>query len=291
MDIILGLILFILFIILLLIIIILLCVTYILFTNKSFTSSSFPSIYIFNKNKETFTQDAVQDATQETVQDVVQDTIENVTIPVIQLDDIQQNEKLPILYDRPQVIKNFITPEDAEYIKNLVYSTGGFGISEVIGQYGIENIEKYRKSQTKWINKYNDEVVTKIITKACQLTGSNYDNCEELQVVRYEAGGFFREHNDNCCDETPSCIEFKERGGLRVLTILISLSDPSEFEGGETRFTEINYSYKGNKGDAVLFYNINENNECNPLATHGGEPLTSGEKWIANVWIRQEKFV
>jgi prolyl 4-hydroxylase len=199
-------------------------------------------------------------------------------------------QKLPKILDIPHVINGFITPEDAEYIKDLVNKTGGTSNSEVIGQYGKENIEKYRKSETKWLDKNSDPVVKKIINKACKLTGNHIDQCEELQVVKYGPGGFFREHNDNCCDDTPEGIEFRNRGGYRLLTILISLSDPSEFEGGETRFTKLDFSYKGDKGDAVLFYNINDNSECNDKSTHGGEPLTSGEKWIANVWIRQEKF-
>ena len=205
--------------------------------------------------------------------------------------DDEKIQKLPKILDIPHVIKGFITQEDAEYIKNLVNKNGGTSDSEVIGQYGKENIEKYRKSETKWLDKNNDPVVKNIITKACKLTGNHFDQCEELQVVKYGPGGFFREHNDNCCDDTPECVEFKKRGGYRILTILISLSDPSEFEGGETRFTKLDFSYKGDKGDAVLFYNINDKNECNDMSTHGGEPLVSGEKWIANIWIRQEKFV
>ena len=206
------------------------------------------------------------------------------------INDEEKMQKLPKILDIPHVIKGFITPEDAEYIKDLVNKNGGTLDSEVIGQYGKENIEKYRKSETKWLDKNNDPVVKNIITKVCKLTGNHFDQCEELQVVKYGPGGFFREHNDNCCDDTSECVEFKKRGGYRLLTILISLSNPSEFEGGETRFTKLNFSYKGDKGDAVLFYNINDKSECNDMSTHGGEPLTSGEKWIANVWIRQEKF-
>ena len=43
-------------------------------------------------------------------------------------------------------------------------------------------------------------------------------------------------------------------------------------------------------GDALLFYNVKPNGEQNYYSEHGGLPLLSGEKMIANIWIRQNKF-
>ena len=63
-----------------------------------------------------------------------------------------------------------------------------------------------------------------------RLTGTPFDNGEDLQVVRYEPGQFYRVHHDqNTAVWAPQ--------GPRVLTFFMYLNDPEE--GGETAFPRI----------------------------------------------------
>lgn len=45
---------------------------------------------------------------------------------------------------------------------------------------------------------------------------------------------------------------------------------------------------KGRKGDALLFRNADDRGQLDPSSQHSGEPVTSGEKFIASRWIRQQ---
>ncbi|CAH6421636.1 Oxoglutarate/iron-dependent dioxygenase, partial [uncultured virus] len=107
--------------------------------------------------------------------------------------------------------------------------------------------------------------------------------------VRYEPGQYYKPHHDSCCEDIAKCREFAKVGGQRKLTVLVYLNDA--FEGGSTEFPNLGFTAKPPPGDAIVFYPLaNNTNRCHPLALHGGMPVTSGEKWVANLWFRESKF-
>jgi len=57
----------------------------------------------------------------------------------------------------------------------------------------------------------------------------------------------------------------------RKISIIIALSDPKDYEGGELHFSELNKSYKLNKGTIVVF----KSDEM-----HGVTPVTSGKRKV-----------
>ena len=57
----------------------------------------------------------------------------------------------------------------------------------------------------------------------------------------------------------------------RKISIIIALSDPKDYEGGELHFSELNKSYKLKKGTIVVF----KSNEM-----HGVTPVTSGKRKV-----------
>ena len=72
--------------------------------------------------------------------------------------------------------------------------------------------------------------------------------------------------------------------------MVIYLND--DFTGGFTNFPIIKQKYKPPKYGGLLFYPLEKKGEkCHPYAMHEGTDLESGVKYIANVWIRQSKFV
>jgi prolyl 4-hydroxylase len=78
--------------------------------------------------------------------------------------------------------------------------------------------------------------------------------------------------------------------GPRIYTYLIYLND--DYEGGETAFPKLNIAVKPKKGKCVVFQNtLPQPDGRIPLeALHGGNPVTSGNKWICNKWIRVNKY-
>lgn len=186
-------------------------------------------------------------------------------------------------YVLPTVHKNFITKEEADYI--LEKTKNNFHDSATVSGYDT----KVRKSQTCWIEK-TDPVAKNIIMRVCKMENRPFENAEELQVVKYEPNGFYNPHHDSCPDDNEESKKFLKSGGHRVATMLIYLTDG--FEGGATRFTNLDLEHKPPKHSGILFYPLDkQERQCHPKAEHGGMPVVSGKKYIANVWIRQDKFV
>jgi len=106
-------------------------------------------------------------------------------------------------------------------------------------------------------------------------SGTNVEQGEPLQILRYTPGQEFRPHFDSIHDTD----------NQRILTFLVYLND--DFEGGETQFLATGLKVKGRKGDGLLFRNADESGCPDANAQHAGLPPTAGEKFLASRWIRQ----
>lgn len=183
----------------------------------------------------------------------------------------------------PKIYDDFLTNDESSYLIN--HGEKNFKESEILS--GTDH--SIRKSQTAWIPR-EDPVAKKIIERVCSIVKLPYENCEDLQVVKYQPGGYYNQHHDSCSDKNEHCLSFIKRGGQRKVTFLIYLSDG--FEEGGTKFPVLNKIYKPNKNGGLLFYPLAENTSmCHPKALHVGMPVVSGIKYIANVWIRENKFI
>ena len=178
------------------------------------------------------------------------------------------------IYKQPKVYESLITPDEANYI----LKKSNFQASTTVGGFD----KSIRDSNTLWIPK-NDPVVKNIYDRLSKKFNFNPKNAEQLQVVKYNPGGFYKEHHDSCCDNTDVCNTFKKDWGQRVLTILIYLND--DFEEGSTYFPNLKLNLKAPKYGGVVFYPDN----CNPDSLHTGTPVKTGTKYICNIWIRERE--
>lgn len=177
-------------------------------------------------------------------------------------------------------IPNFLTHEECNKIIEL--SNGKLFPSKVYSQNEDLLSNDSRISQQCWLT--DDNPLIKDISERVKQFTNTIGTQEQLQVVNYPKGGFFSPHYDACEGNEGYCSRMNGSDGPRLLTVLIYLND--NFEGGETVFPKINKSVKPEKGKAVIFRNVDENGVIITQALHGGEPIKSGEKWIANKWIR-----
>jgi len=180
-------------------------------------------------------------------------------------------------YPKPRVWKNFLSPQECD---EIIKTSQPHLKESTVSQKRVVD-EKIRKSETCYLE-YKIPVVGKLVDRVCWWLGRPSENAEKLQVVRYKPGGFYNVHQDSSCfvDETSE--------NERLYTVLVCLNDG--FEGGETEFPEIGEKFKLKKGDALFFNTLNSARRCDKRADHAGKPVTSGEKWIANVWVRQKKY-
>jgi prolyl 4-hydroxylase len=110
------------------------------------------------------------------------------------------------------------------------------------------------------------------------LSGTDVDQGEPLQVLRYKAGQEYKPHHD-------AIAGFDNQ---RAVTMLIYLND--NYKGGETRFLKTGLDVKGKRGDALLFRNVGPDGRADETATHAGMPVKGGVKLIASRWIRERRF-
>lgn len=186
-------------------------------------------------------------------------------------------------YKEPYILEKILTKEECDMLIN--YSKNKLFDSHVVGGKN----SSIRNSKQTWISK-DDEIIDNILNRICKIVNLSRDKAEDLQIVNYKPGTYYKHHHDACCEDNTDCKEFLKRGGQRQLTVLIYLN--SDYEGGYTDFPNLNKQFKLEPGDAVVFYPLaTGTNICHPKALHAGMPVTKGEKWIANLWFRVSKFI
>jgi predicted 2-oxoglutarate/Fe(II)-dependent dioxygenase YbiX len=170
------------------------------------------------------------------------------------------------IYKIPEVESNSLTYEECEYIKQSALpklSDAGLSLDKFI--------DKTIRNADECTLDVDDPKISEIMNRCTE----HPKRCEGLRVVRYKRGGLYKPHQD--AHET-----YKNN---RVHTFIFALND--DYEGGETIFPNIKKSFKLKMGDALSFDTLDSWGGITDDALHGGEPVTSGEKWIAIIWERQ----
>jgi prolyl 4-hydroxylase len=192
----------------------------------------------------------------------------------------------------PRLIRGFISDQEIEAI---LRDSDAKGFHASLIEDNKEQL-KIRKSETCWLYPSNNETIRRIYERARalpELTDEDEDDLsfEPCQIVRYTPGGHYSTHYDQCHDKSIYCTkQIEEYKGPRKWTLLMYITD--DFEGGETWFPMIQKSFRGKKGDALLFHTLTPDNlRVHPHSLHQGSPVKSGEKRIANIWIRTKTVV
>src|SRR5205814_8697697 len=94
----------------------------------------------------------------------------------------------------------------------------------------------------------------------------------------------FSPHYDFLNVKHPALARDVAQNGQRALTVLIYLND--DYDGGDTAFIALGRSFKGRKGDALIFWNVTEDGSLDWRTQHAGTAPTRGEKWLFSQWIR-----
>jgi prolyl 4-hydroxylase len=128
----------------------------------------------------------------------------------------------------------------------------------------------------------SDMVMVTIQTRIARAAALPVDGLEALTVLHYTPGQEFRPHFDFQNVDLYSHVV--ARLGQRVVTFLVYLND--DFDGGETHFPQLDWRFKGGRGDAIFFWNVTPDGRGDVTTQHAGVPPTRGEKWLLSQWIR-----
>jgi prolyl 4-hydroxylase len=115
-------------------------------------------------------------------------------------------------------------------------------------------------------------------------TGLPVAGMEAPQVLHYAVGERFTPHHDYLDLTLEGPARDAAFRGQRAATCLVYLNE--DLEGGETDFPELGLRHRGGRGDALVFFNVDESGQPDPRTLHAGLPPTAGQKWALSQWCR-----
>jgi len=185
------------------------------------------------------------------------------------------------------ILHNLLSKDECEHLKSLGVMTG-MEKALIIPYGGKELVESTTRTNTAaWLDYNQDPVVTRLERMLANVTDTEPENGENLQILHYEPTQEFKEHHDYFDPATDPPENF-EPGGNRMATAIIYLEN--SIEGGETEFMKVGIKVKPEEGSAVLFYDLKPSGDVDKLSIHAGTRPEGGEKWVATKWIHQRQY-
>jgi prolyl 4-hydroxylase len=150
-----------------------------------------------------------------------------------------------------------------------------------------ENIPNYRIADNTWIFEKN-ELTQKIKKIISEKTNLPIENQEEIHIVKYDIGGEYKSHHDFFHPNTDYYDLSIKTGGQRAYSCLFYLND--NFVGGETEFPTKKIKITPRIGRLLIWKNLYEDGSLDFESLHAGLPVIDGTKYIAIIWVRENKF-
>lgn len=151
---------------------------------------------------------------------------------------------------------------------------------------GGQEVNDDRTSNGMFFTRGESEVIARIEARIARLVNWPIENGEGIQVLQYGPGAEYKPHYDYFEPGEPGTPSIVQRGGQRVATLVMYLSEPAK--GGGTTFPDIHMEVAPKRGNAVFF--SYERPHPSTRTLHGGAPVIEGEKWIATKWLREREF-
>lgn len=153
-------------------------------------------------------------------------------------------------------------------------------------QTGGEELNPDRTSNGMFFNRGESELITRIEARIARLLNWPVDHGEGMQVLHYHPGAEYKPHYDYFDPAEPGTPTILKRGGQRLATLVMYLSEPAC--GGGTTFPDVGLEVAPQRGNAVFFSYDRPHPTTRTL--HGGAPVIEGEKWVATKWLRERVF-
>ena len=146
-----------------------------------------------------------------------------------------------------------------------------------------------RTSRGAMLQRADCELVGRIEARLAALTNWPVDRGEGLQVLHYGETNRYEPHYDWFDPSSPGARKQLLRGGQRLATIIMYLSDVEQ--GGCTTFPKLGLQVAPKKGNALFFANASATGQPDDMTLHGGDPVLRGVKYVATKWLRMREAV
>lgn len=153
---------------------------------------------------------------------------------------------------------------------------------------GASVVHEGRTSEMAFIQRGEAEVAERIDRRLAAIAHWSPECSEPFQLQKYGKTQEYRPHYDWLDPDSAGHRSHLARGGQRLATFVLYLCDVAQ--GGGTVFPNLGLEVFPKKGSALWFLNTDSNHQPDPQTLHGGAPVVSGTKIIANKWLRQERY-
>lgn len=194
---------------------------------------------------------------------------------------------MTLAFPRIVLLGNLLSHEECDQL--ISYGEQRLQRSPVVSDTdGKTQVHAHRTSRGAMLQRGESELVQRIEARLAAITQWPVENGEGLQLLRYEAGNEYRPHFDWFDPALPGPRKHLERGGQRLGTVVMYLSDVEE--GGGTSFPKVGLQVQPKKGCAVFFANTDAYHVPDQNSLHAGEPVIKGVKFIATKWLRAREY-
>ncbi len=191
-----------------------------------------------------------------------------------------------VRFEAPRVstIESFISPAACTWIMDKARPT--LSAARVKNpEQGGANADAIRTNTGMGLSVVDTDLVIQLIhARIAAVIGVPVAYQEPTNILHYTIGQEYRPHFDYLDPGEAHFARELQQVGQRVATFLIYLND--DYEGGETAFPRLQWSFKAKTGDALIFWNIGLDGRPDPRTLHAGTPPTRGEKWLFSKWVR-----
>jgi prolyl 4-hydroxylase len=191
-----------------------------------------------------------------------------------------------VAFEKPRIVtvERFATAEECQWLIARA-SRGGLQRAKVYRSSPTAQVAETRTNREMPFTIFNADVVLSLIRdRIAAVAGAPVSHFEIAKLLHYSPGEQFALHADFVEAKTPELARELAMRGQRSATFLIYLNEG--YEGGATLFPRLNWQYRGNRGDAILFSNVDAAGAPDYDTIHAGMPPTAGEKWVLSQWIR-----
>jgi len=178
-------------------------------------------------------------------------------------------------HPRIEQLPAFLTAAECEYLQRIaaVHLAPALIVDPRTGALRRDPARLARSAAFPFVTE--DPVLHAINRRIAAATGTRWEQGEPAQVLAYDPGEEYRLHSDT----------LPPGGPQRIITFLVALNE--DYEGGETSFPAIDLSWRGRRGDALMFHNVGSDGLPVAAAQHAGRPVRRGSKFILSRWIRE----
>jgi prolyl 4-hydroxylase len=209
------------------------------------------------------------------------------TANTVRTPDRQINILMTLATPRIVVLGNVLSDEECDAL--AAFSDQRMERSPVVADAdGGMQLHAHRTSSGAMLQRGETELINRVEARLAALANWPVERGEGMQVLRYEPGNEYRAHFDWFDADAPGPRKHLERGGQRLGTFVLYLSDVEQ--GGGTAFPAIGLEVQPQKGGAVFFVNTDPYGAPDRRTLHAGMPVVKGLKFVANKWLRERRY-